>query len=264
MLEDFSQLIKRVKPKKSLSQIFLADKKIAQRIVEVLELTGEEEVLEIGVGNGVLTEYLIKKAKFVYGIEIDKRLVDLLTEKFKNVTNLTLICQDILKYDISTKKDLVIVGNIPFSISTPLIFWLLKYYKNFQKAILSFQKEFALRLLAKTKTKDYSPLTILTDNFFIKKSLFVIDRKYFLPSPKVSAMVMMLIPLKEPLYKVDYENFFKFLRIIFSQRRKKIINILLNNFNKEKVKELKKLPFDWERRPEEISLKDFYLLYQNL
>lgn len=264
MSENFSQLIKRVKPKKSLSQIFLIDKKIAQRIVESLALTEEEVVLEIGVGNGILTQYLIKKAKFVYGVEIDKRLCDLLNEKFKEANNLSLICQDILKYDISDKKDLIIVGNIPFSISTPLIFWLLKYYKNFQKAILSFQKEFALRLLAKTKTKDYSPLTILTDNFFIKKNLFLINRKYFSPSPKVSAMVIMLISREAPLYKVDYEDFFKFLRIIFSQRRKKLINIILNNFGKEKVAELKKILFDWTKRPEEILLKDFYFLYQNI
>ncbi|MCS7249778.1 MAG: 16S rRNA (adenine(1518)-N(6)/adenine(1519)-N(6))-dimethyltransferase RsmA [candidate division WOR-3 bacterium] len=264
MLKDFSQLIKKVKLKKSLSQVFLKNKKIAERIVDFLELKGEEIVLEIGVGDGILTEYLIKKAKFVYGVEIDKRLVDLLIEKFRGVENLQLICQDILQYDISDKKNLIIVGNIPFNISTPLIFWLLKYHKNFQKAILSFQKEFALRLLAKIKNKNYSPITILTDNFFIKKSLFVIDRKYFFPPPKVSTMVMLIIPKEEPLYKVEYESFFKFLRIIFSQRRKKLLNIIVNNFGKEKLELLKGLSIDLTKRPEEIELKEFYLLFNHL
>lgn len=264
MPEDFSQLIKKVKPKKSLSQVFLKNKKIAQRIVDSLELKGEETVLEIGVGEGILTEYLVKKAKFVYGIEIDKRLIDLLLEKFKGIDNLQLICQDILQYDISDKKDLVIVGNIPFSISTPLIFWLLKYYQNFQKAVLSFQKEFAFKLLAKIKTKDYSPITILTDNFFIKKSLFTIERKYFFPSPKVSTMVMLIIPKEKPFYELDYEKFFKFLRTIFSQRRKKLINIIANNFGKEKLELLKDLPIDFIKRPEEVELKEFYLLFNQL
>ncbi len=264
MSEDFSQLIKKVKPKKSLSQVFLKNKKIAQKIVDSLELKGEETVLEIGVGEGILTEYLIKRVKLIYGVEIDKRLVDFLLEKFKETKNLQLICQDILQYDISNQKDLIIVGNIPFSISTPLIFWLLKYRKNFQKAVLSFQKEFAFKLLAKIKTKDYSPITILTDNFFIKKGLFLIDRKYFSPPPKVSTMVMLIIPKEEPLYDVNYENFFKFLRTIFSQRRKKLMNIISNNFGKEKLEFLKDLPVDLTKRPEEIELKDFYLLFNRL
>ncbi|MEO0130666.1 MAG: 16S rRNA (adenine(1518)-N(6)/adenine(1519)-N(6))-dimethyltransferase RsmA [candidate division WOR-3 bacterium] len=264
MLKDFSQLIKKIKQKKSLSQVFLKNKKIAQRIVDSLELKGEETVLEIGVGEGILTEYLIKKAKFVYGVEIDKRLIALLSEKFKNIENLELICKDILQYDISDKKDLIIVGNIPFSISTPLIFWLLKYRKNFQKAVLSFQKEFAFKLLAKIKTKDYSPITILTNNFFIKKSLFVIERKYFSPPPKVSTMVMLIIPREKPFYDVNYESFFKFLRTIFSQRRKKLINIISNNFGKEKLEFLKELPIDLTKRPEESELKEFYLLFIKL
>lgn len=264
MSEDFSQLIKKVKPKKSLSQIFLKNKRIAQKIVDSLELKGEETVLEIGVGEGILTEYLIKKVRLIYGIEIDKRLINLLLEKFKGIENLQLICQDILQYDISDKKDLIIVGNIPFSISTPLIFWLLKHRKNFQKAVLSFQKEFAFKLLAKIKTKDYSPITILTDNFFIKKSLFLIDRKYFSPPPKVSTMVMLIIPKEKPLYDVDYESFFKFLRTIFSQRRKKLANIISNNFGKEKLEFLKDLSIDLTKRPEEIELKDFYLLFNQL
>ncbi|MEO0088896.1 MAG: 16S rRNA (adenine(1518)-N(6)/adenine(1519)-N(6))-dimethyltransferase RsmA [candidate division WOR-3 bacterium] len=264
MLKDFSQLIKRVKPKKSLSQVFLKNKKIAQRIIDSLELRGDETVLEIGVGDGILTEQLVNKTKFVYGIEIDKRLVDLLLEKFKNIENLELICKDILQYDISDKKDLIIVGNIPFSISTPLIFWLLKYRNHFQKAVLSFQKEFAFKLLAKIKTKDYSPITIITDNFFIKKSLFVIERKYFSPPPKVSAMVMLIIPRERPFYDVDYESFFRFLRKIFSQRRKKLVNIISNNFGKEKLEILKELSIDLTKRPEEIELKEYYLLFTNL
>lgn len=225
-----------------LGQNFLIDNNVAKREVEQAGITSDDVVLEIGPGNGILTNLLAEKAKKVIAIEIDKEL-------FNNLdvpNNVELINADALKVDFKKLMFNKIVSNLPFQISSPATFKFLEC--NFDLAVLIYQKEFADRMIAKPKSKNYSRLSV---NVYYRaecEMLNVVSKNCFKPQPKVDSAIIRLVPRLYPAFSVIDKNFFFGLTTkLFNHRRKKIKTIL-----KEYNIELSDLPY-LDMRVEELN-----------
>ncbi len=210
--------------KKKLGQNFLTDKNIAKREVNYAEIKKDDVVLEIGPGNGILTTLLAEKAKKVIAIEIDNKLVDKLSKVLPD--NVDLIHADALKVDFEKLTRFnKIVSNLPFQISSPITFKILKY--DFTCALLIYQKEFADRMIAIPDSKQYSRLSV---GVYYKANCEVIEtvsKTCFKPQPKVDSCIVKLIPRETPPFFINDETFFfELTKQLFNQRRKKIKNTL--------------------------------------
>jgi 16S rRNA (adenine1518-N6/adenine1519-N6)-dimethyltransferase len=252
----------RIFPRKRFSQNFLVNLKAAKRIVDYLELKSDEKVLEIGPGKGVLTQFLIDRAKKVYGVELDRNLCKYLEEKFKDNENLEVINQDILKFNLKkiTKKDrLKVIGNIPYQITTPIFEYLIQNREFIDFAILTVQKEVAKRICAKPGTPDWSPLSIGIQLFSNPEILFTLKPNSFFPAPKVDSAVIRVKFLLKPKMEVEFPFFTDLVKAVFSQRRKTLLNSLSKslNLNKDELKAiLKEAEIDSKRRGETLNLKE--------
>ena len=212
-----------------LGQNFLIDPNIAQLEVYYADIKKDDVVLEIGPGKGILTNLIAKNAKKVIAIEIDNNLLTSLKETLPS--NVILIHNDILKLDFKNlPKFNKVVSNLPYQISSPITFKLLDY--SFNLAVLLYQKEFAERIIAKPGSKQYSRLSV---NAYYKSEcslLKIVPKNVFYPIPKVDSAMIKLIPRKTPAFFVENEEFFKnFVNVMFSHRRKKIKNIIKDNYN---------------------------------
>ena len=226
--------------KKSLGQNFLINGKILNLIVDLGEIKNTDSVLEVGPGTGNLTEYILKKnPKKIFVIEKDSNLVNLLNEKFKNKIN--ILNKDILKFDLNniSKEKIIIFGNLPYNISTKILTqWITAHEKFncYKKLILMFQKEVADRILAKTNSRNYGRLSIISNWRLNIKKEFNISPQCFFPKPKIDSTLLSFVPKKEFYYIKNPENLEKITRIFFNQRRKMIKNPLKQIFkNPEKV-----------------------------
>jgi 16S rRNA (adenine1518-N6/adenine1519-N6)-dimethyltransferase len=248
---------------RQLGQVFLKDKKYIKKILSYLEKEKEEYFLEIGPGRGEITQYLAKKVKFLYAIEVDFRLFNLLKEKFSSFSNIEVIYKDILKFPLSElNKKLVIFANTPFQISTSLIKYLIKNRSFIKKCFLTFQKEFTQKLIAK-ESKDYTFLSCYIQYYAKVEKLFDIPRRAFSPSPKVDASFIHLEFYLSLPYKAENESFlFRLIRRAFCKRRKKIINALPVLKNKEDL--LSSLSINPQARAEQISLQKYVSLANEL
>jgi 16S rRNA (adenine1518-N6/adenine1519-N6)-dimethyltransferase len=210
--------------KKRLGQIFLIDKYVAEREVQHAKITEKDVVLEIGPGKGILTGILADRAKEVIAIEIDKNIYSGLKNKLPK--NVKLINNDVLKVDFNTlPKFNKIVSNLPFQISSPITFKFLKY--NFNLAVLIYQKEFANRMVACPRSKDYSRLSVGVYYKAYCEILEIIPKTCFKPQPKVDSCTIKLTPRTFPPFIVKNEIlFFELSKNLFNYRRKKIKNIL--------------------------------------
>ena len=218
----------RVNPKKSLGQNFLRDTNITRKIINSLELDSKDVVLEIGPGEGALTNYLVEKAERIIAVEVDKRCIELLTEKFGS--KIKIIDKDILKVSIEEiykeeKIKIRVVGNIPYYITSAILFHIFdssKYVKNFTAMM---QKEVAKRLVAKPKTKDYGILSVMAQYFSSPKILFDVSRSCFYPMPNVTSSVVRLELEKSNVIRAIDENIFRtIVRGTFNTRRKTLRN----------------------------------------
>lgn len=210
--------------RRKLGQHFLTNTQVAEREVTYADVTKDDIVLEIGPGRGVLTQLLAQKAKHVLAIEIDTILVEQLAPFLPK--NVTLISGDALKVDFRTLPQFhKIVGNLPFQISSPITFKVLDL--PFSKAILMYQKDFAMRMVAIPGTKEYSRLSVGVYYKTCCRILENVPRTCFSPRPKVDACIVELIPRKKPAFSVpDEQFFFQLTRDLFNHRRKKIKNTL--------------------------------------
>lgn len=163
--------------RKRFSQNFLNDQNILKKIINIVDLNNKN-ILEIGPGKGSLTKYLLAKAKQVTAFEIDHNLFGYLKSEFNN-SNFNLINKDFLKEDLSAYQDFYIISNIPYHISTEIIFKIFDNYQNFPEVVLLVQKEFGKRLCAKVSTKDYSKLAPSTNLFYEASYCFDVDAKAF-------------------------------------------------------------------------------------
>ncbi len=243
---------------KRLGQHFLNNIYIAKKIIDFADIKGAS-VIEIGAGKGMLTRQLSKYARIVYAIEIDKRYAEKLIEK--NLSNVKVINVDFLDFDLCPYAGSVIVGNIPYSITTKIIEKLVEERNNFLRAILTIQKEYGERLLAQPGTPAYSSITCYVNYYFKVIRGFNIQARFFTPKPKVNSIVIGLFHTDASFSITDEIEFFDFIKGIFRYRRKTLKNAILNH--------LGFMPQDLKadlflKRPEDLTLKDFYKLYLKL
>ena len=245
-------------PKKRLGQNFLIDNRTLKKIVYHAEILPTETVLEIGPGFGTLTQIIQVKAQRVIAVEKDPVLAEFLQEKFKTNPKIKIIMGDILDYKLLEYDK--VVATPPYNISSKLLFQLIQ--RNCRVIVLTFQKEFAERLVSKPGTKNYSRLSILTQYKSICKIIENIPNTKFYPIPKIDSSIVELIPRKNPPFKVKNELFyFNLIKNLFSHKRKKIKNNIMKYYN---IKD-DNLPYKNNRiselSPEKIALlSDF--IYQ--
>jgi 16S rRNA (adenine1518-N6/adenine1519-N6)-dimethyltransferase len=219
--------------RKALGQHFLADRSILRKIIAVIAPRPDELVIEIGAGKGALTFPLSERSAKVIAVEKDTTLIPLLLGQKKD--NLTILEQDVLRLDF---KDLLageksflgktkIVGNLPYSISTPLLFRILENKDLFTACVFLLQKEVAERIAARPGTKKFAPLSILFQIDFDVRMHFDIAPGSFIPPPRVVSTLISLTRREKPLYAVrDEQRFRDFLHLCFAGRRKTLLNNL--------------------------------------
>jgi 16S rRNA (adenine1518-N6/adenine1519-N6)-dimethyltransferase len=250
----------QIKPLKKFGQNFLQNKYYAEKIVDSLNCKENDIILEIGAGKGVLTELLIqKKYKKLSVIEIDQRLAKLLEEKFS--TDLTVIQDSILNvsFEQLVEDDRIkIIGNIPYNITSDIIFKIVDNFKHIKRAVLMVQKEVASRLVAETKTKDYGILTIFVGFHSKVQRLFNVNRENFYPVPNVDSSVVCFDFDILQNKTFDYRLFKKIVRTGFTSRRKMLRNSLKKLLISSDIDEISSISLD--RRPEELSIEDFKIL----
>ena len=240
---------------------FLSDKNIIKAIVEVGNIKDNNLVLEIGPGTGNLTEFILKKnPKIFFVIEKDYNLVKLLYKKFNNKIN--IINKDVLNFelnDISNEK-VIVYGNLPYNISTEiLIKWITdnKKFQSCKKLILMFQKEVADRIMAKTNSKNYGRLSIISNWRMNIKKEFDISPNCFFPKPKVNSTLLSFEPKKKYFNIKKPYNLEKITKVFFNQRRKMIKNPLKQIFKKPDMI-LEKLKLDINLRPQNLSPLNYF------
>lgn len=263
----------QIRPRKKFGQNFLTEFSIMEKIVSALDPAKSDEVLEIGPGLGIMSAIIAKQVKKIYAVEKDRNLFNLIEEEFGNIDNMKLFNADILEFDL--KKELSgtgfpikVVGNIPYNISTPILFKLLSSGELISCAVLTVQKEVAERMTAREGGKDYGILSIMLQTKAICKKLFDIKAGSFTPPPRVTSTVVKIdIPAK-PLFNIKDVDFFEeVIKTAFGQRRKTIRNSLLGSkrFKIEKIDTgLKESKIDPKRRPETISIEEYVNLVDYL
>jgi 16S rRNA (adenine1518-N6/adenine1519-N6)-dimethyltransferase len=244
----------KIVPKKRLGQSFLIDRQSLQKMVFHASLNRKDRVFEIGAGLGFLTELLAEKAGKVTAVEVDSRLMRILKERLSGFTNVTLVEGDVLKLNVQDFEK--VVSTPPYSISSPLLFWLLE--RKYELAVLAFQEEFAKRLSASVGSGDYGRPAVAAYYRAEVELLDLIPKDQFWPSPNVDSRIIRLKP-KRPPFPIDDENFFfEVVRVIFAQKNKKLRNAimpLLSKFGVPKTEALRladTLPFH-NRRPRELA-----------
>lgn len=258
--------------KKSFGQNFLIDTNVLNRIVDHAEVDKQSGAIEIGPGIGALTEQLAKRAKKVVAFEIDQRLLPILDETLADYDNVTIINQDILKADVhgvfqeqfEENQDVMVVANLPYYITTPILFKLLEEKLPVRGFVVMMQKEVAERLAAKPGTKDYGSLSIAIQYYTEPEMAMTVPRTVFVPQPNVDSAVIRLLKRPKPLVEVQDEAFFfEVVRASFAQRRKTLMNNLSNNLNgfpKDKAlleRVLGEVEIDPKRRGETLSIEEF-------
>ena len=256
-----------IKFKKSLGQNFLSDKNLLNKIGEYAELTKDDNVLEIGAGAGTLTKVLASRAGHVLSYEIDKNLKDkleLLTHEYKN---LNFIFDDFMRAETSEifkAQNFKVVANIPYYITTPIIFKLMQESARILTMIFMVQKEVAERFASKENCKDYGITSVVIQSVADVKLLKIVNKECFTPAPKVdSALVEIKINLNKFNIK-DLDKFSKFVHCCFSMRRKTLVNNITKNYNlsKEKIINLLSLlEYNENVRPEQISVQNYVALF---
>ncbi len=258
-----------IRPKKSLGQNFLVDKKIIDKIVNILELKNKN-ILEVGPGTGNLTESILRKnPKKVLVVEKDENLTSLLKEKFKN--EIEVINKDILRIDenLLSNEILTVFGNLPYNISTEILCkWILNIKKKiwFDYLILMFQKEVADRIISEFNTKSYGRLTILANWRLHIKKICDISPASFHPKPKIDSTILFFKPKKEFFLLKNSKNLEKITRIFFMHRRKMIKRPYYKLFN-DNISIASKIGIDLNSRPQNLDFGTYLKLtreYENL
>ena len=274
ILQETKFILKKynIKANKSLGQNFLIDKYVLDTIVNSAQIGENDLVIEIGPGLGTLTEFLLQKAKKVICVELDKNMVKILNERFFLYKNLEIINEDVLKLDLENLiknekekndiKNVKIVANLPYYITTPIVMKLLEEQLDIESITIMIQKEVADRLIENPGGKNSGAITYTVNYYAEPEGILEVPNNSFIPEPEVTSKVLKLNIRKEP--KVDVKNqdvMFKIIKSAFLQRRKTLLNALVNNkiFNskEECIKVLQELDFDVNIRGEKLTLEDY-------
>ena len=253
-----------IHPRKRLGQSFLEDMNIIRRIVALADPAGDETVVEIGAGLGSMTEELAKRAGRVIALEVDQRLVGVLRERFTEQDRVEVLQMDVLKYDFSSACPggrIKVVGNIPYHISSPILFRLLDFRRSILLMILMFQKELADRITAPPGTKDYGIPSVLVARYTRATCELTVPPTCFYPVPDVVSSVLRITVRQEP-HLSDEALFAKIVRAAFAQRRKTLWNNLRHIGIPEEMvgRMFAGSGIDRTRRAETLSLEEFSLL----
>ena len=261
-----------IKANKNLGQNFLVSNDAINQIVNSGEIEKDDLIIEIGPGLGTLTKELLEKAKKVICVELDNKMVEILNERFSLYDNLEILNQDILKTDLkeiikkeknqNNIKDVKIIANLPYYITTPIIMKLLEEKLDLKSITVMIQKEVAERLIATPGEKNTGAITYTVYYYAEAKKITEVPNTSFIPEPEVTSEVIRLdIRKKPPVETKNTEMMFKIIKNAFMQRRKTLLNSLTNTKifkNKEEgTKILKTLNLNENIRAEELTLKNF-------
>ncbi|ASP28765.1 dimethyladenosine transferase [Spiroplasma corruscae] len=258
--------------KKKFGQNFITDGNLIEKIISQLSNESDQLVIEIGPGQGALTKKLVKKYKKVIAIEIDKDLENILLSSIVE-ENFELIIGDFLEVDLNkiikqnNFKKVSIISNTPYYIISPIIFKCFESQEFLSKAVLMVQKEVGERICAEPSNKNYNNLSIISKFYSTPKYLFTINRNLFKPVPLVDSALIELNFEKNSVLKVkDPNNFAQFLRKIFNNKRKTILNNLANYLkSKDKSEDiLTKHNIKLNLRPENLTLDDYIILFNEV
>ena len=258
---------------RDLGQNFLVDENILRKILDASELKSDEVVLEIGTGIGTLTEALAKRVREVITIEIDKRLVPILSETLSGISNVKMLSADALRLepsqtDITWSSIDKIVSNLPYSVAAPAILKYFSDFKNIKTMIVMVQREIAERILAEPGSKNYSAFTVKLRYFCQGKKLSSVSRHSFLPEPNVDSMVIKLARWEKPPVETEREQLFQLITAGFSQRRKQLVNSVVSvmpQIDKGAIESaLEALGKSRRIRAENLTLQDFAELAEKL
>lgn len=258
--------------KKSLGQNFIIDSNILTKIVHTAELNKQTNVVEVGPGIGALTEYLARASKEVVAFEIDERLLPVLADTLSPYDNVTIINKDVLqanlKETLSEKIDLteplMVVANLPYYITTPIIMYFLESAIRIDALVIMMQKEVAERVTSAPGSKAYGSLSIAVQYYMDAEISFIVPKTVFVPQPNVDSAIIKLTRRETPAVEViDEKVFFEVTRAAFVQRRKTLWNNLIGRYGKNdlvKEKLIEALDYaeiDPKRRGETLSLVEF-------
>lgn len=250
--------------KKSLSQNFLIDQNIQQKIIHSAEPNGYV-VLEIGPGAGMLTKALVQSSKFVIAVEKDPHFSSFLKETFPE--NLKIIEKDFLKISLEEELDqlslqnekIKVIANIPYQITAPILFRLLTCFHRIDSITLMVQEEVAQRIISKPGTKNYGRLSLFCQFYAYCKYLFSVSHNCFYPKPKIQSAIIQLKPRSELLLEKNlHEFFFSIIKQAFQYRRKTLVHIFKKTYVSQDITcALSKMGKSFYARGEELSLNEF-------
>jgi 16S rRNA (adenine1518-N6/adenine1519-N6)-dimethyltransferase len=253
------------RPRKRFGQNFLHDQQVIDRIIASIAPKPSDLLLEIGPGEAALTKPLIESGAELHVLEIDRDLVARLTKKFAGTSNITIHSCDALRVDfseISSGRPFRLIGNLPYNISTPLIFHLLDWHELVIDMHFMLQKEVVDRMASGPGSKAYGRLSVMTQFRCNITPLFDVQPESFTPAPRVSSSIVRLQPLPGPPFDVGSEkNLGKVVAAAFSQRRKTLRNSLRSLFTAEQILAA---GIDPGQRAEQLSLSQFAALARSL
>jgi len=258
-----------VRPRKRLGQAFLQDQNVLRKIVAAAEIRSSETVVEIGAGLGIMTEVMAGWAGRVVAIEVDPLLAGILRKRLQGQKNVDIVEADVLEYDFSSARSdlhpekIKVVGNLPYQISSPILFRLLDFRHVISTAVLMLQKEVVDRITAVPGTKDYGIPSVMVSMYCRTRRLMDVPGRCFYPEPRVASSVVKLTMREDPLVAFGDEDAFRsIVRTAFSRRRK----TLLNNLRlfrwpgwdeKCMISILQEAGIDGRRRAETLSAEEF-------
>ncbi|MEE1320684.1 MAG: 16S rRNA (adenine(1518)-N(6)/adenine(1519)-N(6))-dimethyltransferase RsmA [Acutalibacteraceae bacterium] len=260
---------------KALGQNFIINPSVCPRMAEMCGADENTGVIEIGTGVGVLTAELCKRAKKVVAIELDTRLLPVLSETLCEYDNFEVVNADVMKVDlhalIKEKFDgmkVVVCANLPYYITSPVITMLLENNLPIEAVTVMIQKEAADRLCTPVGSRESGAITVCTNYYSVPKQLFNVSRGSFMPAPNVDSTVIRLDIRKEPAVKVsDEKKFFRIVKAAFAQRRKTVVNSVSSSLGVPKaqiISALEQSGLDANIRAEKLSMDDFAKLCESL
>ena len=258
-----------IRPRKQLGQCFLQDNRIAVKIVDLSCIRKDETVVEIGAGLGIMTGLIAAKARRVIALDVDPIMIGILKERLGSLENVEVLEADVLQYDFHSAvppeppETIAIVGNLPYFISSPILFRLLDFRSCISRMVVMLQREVADRIVAKPGTKAYGIPTVIVSMFCRTQRLMDVPAGCFYPEPKVVSSVVKLEVREEPLTDLKDEALFcDIVRLAFAKRRKTLVNNLrharLPGYPAEvMLSALKNSGIDGMRRAETLSAEEF-------
>ncbi|MDR1616213.1 MAG: 16S rRNA (adenine(1518)-N(6)/adenine(1519)-N(6))-dimethyltransferase RsmA [Syntrophomonadaceae bacterium] len=266
-----------IKPYKAWGQNFLADRNVLRNIAEKAGLSGQEYAVEIGPGLGALTVHLLPRCKGLLAVDVDARFEEPLKAVIGERPDFRLLIRDVLSVDLEAElaaafslpeaPSFSVCANIPYHITSPIIFKLLEQCPRLRTATLLMQKEVGERILARPGTKSYGLLTIMTQWYAEAVLLMKVSRNCFVPKPEVDSVIVRFHPRAAKLPCRNEDLFKRLVRVSFQLRRKTLSNICVKVFGENKrdlEAQLVNLGIDPQRRPETLTISEFILIADEL